>query len=240
VRGAYTGADRDRPGLFEAASGGTLFLDEVAELPPAVQAKLLRVVQEGEVQRLGSWRPVPVDVRLVAATHRDLQEEVVAGRFREDLFFRLHVIPVRVPPLRERAEEIPELVAFLASRLADRGPVTVEPEALALLRAHSWPGNVRELRNAVEHALVLGDGATLRAADLPEAVRCAGRRRGAADGPQEAPEPLARTEARRIAQALDAEGGNRSAAARRLGITRRTLLYRMRKHGIAPPGPGGA
>jgi DNA-binding NtrC family response regulator len=239
TRGAYTGADRDRPGLFEAADGGTLFLDEVAELPAPVQAKLLRVVQDGAVHRLGSWRPVHVDVRLVAASHRDLEVEVEAGRFRKDLFFRLNVIPVRVPPLRERREEIPELAAYLLSRLAGGRRVELERDALDTLRAHAWPGNVRELRNALEHALVLGDGARVRRDDLPEAVRRAPARAQDAGSV----EPLARTEARRIVEALEAEGGNRSAAARRLGITRRTLLYRMRKHGIgaapspAPPGP---
>jgi two-component system response regulator AtoC len=241
VRGAYTGADRDRAGLFEAADGGTLFLDEVAELPPPVQAKLLRVVQDGEVHRLGSWRPLRVDVRLVAATHRDLEAEVAHGRFRRDLFFRLNVIPVRVPPLRERLDEIPELAAFLAARLAGGVPVEVQPEALALLRAHPWPGNVRELRNALEHALVLGDGATVRVEDLPEALRRPASGVPARPGGEAAAsEPLARTEARRILEALEAERGNRSAAARRLGITRRTLLYRMRKHGIDPgPPPAG-
>ncbi|HEY0191024.1 MAG TPA: sigma 54-interacting transcriptional regulator, partial [Kofleriaceae bacterium] len=160
-RGAFTDAVRDRAGLFEDADGGTLFLDEIGELPLALQAKLLRVLQDGELRRIGDNQPIHVDVRLIAATLRDLGEEVRAGRFREDLFYRLNVLPIHLPALRDRAEDIPALARFFAGRHARRhnlGEVEVTDDAAAVLAGQPWPGNVRELENAIERAVVLADG----------------------------------------------------------------------------------
>ncbi|HEX9887434.1 MAG TPA: sigma-54 dependent transcriptional regulator, partial [Longimicrobiales bacterium] len=174
VRGAFTGADRDREGLFEAATGGTLLLDEVGELPGSLQVKLLRALQEGEVRRIGSHEVVRVDARVVSATNRDLEAEVGKGAFREDLYYRLAVIPIHLPPLRMRTEEIPELAAHLLDRHQRRLGVEVDgiaSEAMELLLAYSWPGNIRELENVLERALVLCDHARLEAGDLPERVR---------------------------------------------------------------------
>ncbi len=170
ARGAFTGATAARPGLFEEADGGTLFLDEVGELPLAAQVKLNRALQEREIRRVGDNAPVKVDVRVIAATHRDLKAEVQAGRFREDLFYRLHVFPIRLPPLRERLDDVPLLAAhFLEkhARTMRRELGGLEPEALRLLTSYPWPGNVRELENAVERAVAVAAGPALRAADLP-------------------------------------------------------------------------
>jgi DNA-binding NtrC family response regulator len=167
-RGAFTGADRLRHGRFQEANGGTLFLDEVAEIPLPLQVKLLRVLQERQFERLGSNTPIKVDVRVLAATHRSLERMVQQGSFREDLYYRLRVVEVEMPPLRDRADEIPHLVAdFLGKHGQERGsPVTVEPAALDVLKAHSWPGNIRELRNVLQRALILGSGETLRRQEL--------------------------------------------------------------------------
>ncbi len=174
VRGAFTGADRDREGLFEAAAGGTLFLDEVGELPDLLQVKLLRVLQEGEVRRLGESASRAVDARIVAATNRELKEEVAARRFREDLFYRLAVVTLRIPPLRERPEDLPLLVRHFAKRHGERLGIQVEgvdPLAMRALAAYDWPGNVRELENVLERAMVLAEGDRLGVEDLPTTVR---------------------------------------------------------------------
>jgi transcriptional regulator with GAF, ATPase, and Fis domain len=167
-KGAFTGATSDQPGTIRTADGGTLFLDEIGELPLDVQPKLLRFLENGEVSTLGERRPVTVDVRIIAATHRDLEALVRQGRFREDLFFRLQVIPVRVPPLRERREDVPALARHFLRELGPKGRTPVlAPDALAALTAHAWPGNVRELRNVVERTLAYAaDAAVLTAADL--------------------------------------------------------------------------
>jgi two-component system response regulator AtoC len=229
-RGAFTGAVKAREGLAEVADGGTLFLDEISEMPPALQVKLLRLLQDGEVRRVGSDRVRRVDARTIAATNQDLEQAVKDGRFREDLYYRIRVLPVSVPPLRERAEDIPLLVAhFLARvRTGRPGPVDVAPAAMAALKAYSWPGNVRELRNIVERMAVLAPGGTVDLSQVPSEVRLPGT---PADGaPAEgygAHLPLEEVERRHILSVLDACGGNKTRAAEVLGITVRTLYNRL-------------
>jgi DNA-binding NtrC family response regulator len=230
-RGAFTGAERAKPGRFELADGGTLFLDEIGELPPPMQVKLLRVIEDGIVERVGGTKPREVDVRLVAATHRDLEAETGEGRFREDLFYRLNVVELLVPPLRERLEDIAALVdCFLAKHAArlERPRPTVTDAALALLTARTWPGNVRELENAVERAMLLADGETLGPADF-----------GAEETDAGAPPPrtlreaaraaAAVTERRMILAALEQTDGNVTRAAERLGLSRRGLQLKMKE-----------
>jgi len=225
-KGAFTGAVAARAGCFERADGGTLFLDEIAEIAPDIQVKLLRVLQEGEVLRVGGGEARPLDVRVVAATNRVLRDEIAAGRFREDLYFRLNVIPIELLPLRSRREDIVPLARhFLARHAADAGRrLAFSPEAEAVLAAHDWPGNVRELENAVERAVVLARGDTIVPEDLLLEERAAAG--PAADGTLQ--DALDRTAAARIRAALDAAGGQRAEAARALGIDR-TTLYRMMK-----------
>ncbi len=237
ARGAFTGAIREKPGLFEAADGGTIFLDELGEIPQEMQVKLLRVLQTGEVQRIGETKTRRVDVRVIAATHRDLEVEVAEGRFREDLFYRLNVIPLPIPPLRLRGDDVLLMAQrFLERERTERGRTQVEgfsPEALAALRAHAWPGNVRELENAVERAAALAEGPLIGRDDLPEAVRGG----GAAAGPELAlPESVTLAEAERILirHAMDAAAGNKKEAARRLGIGLATLYRKLAAEGEAP------
>jgi DNA-binding NtrC family response regulator len=228
AKGAYTGAHADRAGLFQVADGGTLFLDEVGELPGSIQAKLLRVLQDGEFDRVGEpGRPLRVDVRVIAATNRDLDEAVRGGTFRKDLYYRLNVVPVALPPLRERPEDLVPLARSFLALLAPGHEVHLAPKAWALLERYEWPGNVRELRNALEHALVLGDGEEIRAEDLPAALQHA--RPEGEDGEDGTLEEIER---RCLAQALVKTDFNRTHAARLLGITRRTLGYRLRKYGL--------
>ena len=236
-RGAFTGADRTRPGRFELADGGTLFLDEVGELPPPVQVKLLRVLQEQVVDRVGSCSPLRVDVRLVAATHRKLKDEVREGRFREDLLYRLQVVELHAPALRERPEDIPELTRFFLDRQAERlqcsRPDVGEP-VLAALTAREWPGNVRELQNAVERAIVLGDGPELTLDDFipaegggPSTVP--GTSPGGGDLKTAARAAAAATERRMITEALKKTDGNVTRAAEQLGLSRRGLQLKMKE-----------
>ncbi len=232
ARGSFTGAVRDKPGLIEQAHGGTLFLDEIGEVPLEMQVKLLRVLETGEVQRLGELRARPVDVRTVAATNRDLEVEVAAGRFREDLFYRLNVILVRIPPLRQRGDDVVQLARhFLASSARPAGRPTLAgftDEALGALRAHRWPGNVRELENAVARAAALADGPLVGIADLPDVVR------GAQAEPPGLVLPdgctLDEAERRLILHALDAAAGNKKDAARRLGIGLATLYRKLAQY----------
>ncbi len=173
VKGAFTGAQRDQKGLFDAADGGTIFLDEIGDIPPATQVRLLRVLQEGELKRVGSAESIKVDVRVIAATHRDLPRLVKAGKFREDLFYRLNVIAIPIPPLRERIDDVPLLAHHFLRRYADRlgkRVKTLTPEAVELLCGYRWPGNVRELENAVERAVVLCRGDSIAPGDLPPSV----------------------------------------------------------------------
>jgi len=232
--GAFTGAVGETLGLFRAADGGTIFLDEVGELPLALQVKLLRVLQDGEVRPVGGTEPFHVDVRMIAATNKDLAEEVKQGRFRDDLFYRLNVVPLRIPPLRERREDIPLLVEHFLRRVAERGrPLkSVAPEAMEVLMGYDWPGNVRQLENAVEHAVVLGRGDRIEVRDLPQAIRGGKSVRPIEAAPAEAETTLREIEMAALRRALEASGGNLTRAARALGITRRALTYRIEKYGI--------
>ncbi len=237
-RGAFTGADRDHPGLFAAAHGGTLLLDEVGEMPLPLQARLLRVLEEGRVRPLGGLVPRPVDVRVVAATHRDLATEVEAGRFRRDLYYRLAVFPIRIPPLRERREDLPALAAALLARHAAReglAPPILREEALDLLLAHRWPGNVRELDNELCRALALVEPGEaigpehLSAQVAPGIAVAAAPRR-----PSTLREELERVEALLIRRALRAHGGRRGETARALGLSREGLWKKLRRLGVEP------
>jgi DNA-binding NtrC family response regulator len=231
--GAFTGARQARSGLFEAATGGTLFLDEVAELPVPVQPKLLRALQEGAVRRVGADREREVDVRIVAATNRDLDELVRRGRFREDLYWRLNVIHVRVPPLRERPVDIPLLVEHFLTRAADasgRAPLDIAPETLAIFTAYSWPGNVRELENAVERAVALARGSRIMPEDLPQRVRSSGEAAAAIARAQERGLTLRELERAYILETLRRTGGNKSRAAEVLGLDRKTLYRKLEEY----------
>ena len=231
-RGAFTGAAGRKEGRFERAHGGTLFLDEVGETSPAVQVKLLRVLQDGVVERLGGTQPIQVDVRLVAATNKDLAAEVRAGRFREDLFYRLNVVQVRLPPLRERREDVPLLAAAFLRRFGEQNAKALRgftTAALAALEGHDWPGNVRELQHAVERAVVLTRGDLVDVEDLPESVRAA--RPGP---PAAAPvlqvavgTPLAEIERTVIRETLRHTRGDKSLAAKLLGVAARTIYRKL-------------
>ena len=227
-RGAFTGADRSAPGLFRSADGGTLFLDEIGELPLMLQSKLLRVIQQREVRPLGSSRPLPVDVRIISATNRDLAAEVEGGRFRADLFYRLRVVEIAIPPLRERFEDVPALAIHFLERCAPGSRVTgIEPEALEALLQHPWRGNVRELENRIEAAVALAPGPRLTLADLslgpsagiPTATRTLDR----------VPLSLGSYERACLAAALRQAEGDASRAAELLGIGRSTFYRKMRK-----------
>ncbi len=239
-RGAFTGADRARAGRFEAAAGGTLFLDEVGDLPPEVQVKLLRVLQERTVERVGSNRPLPVDVRLVAATHHDLPAEVAAGRFREDLYYRLAVVTIELPPLRHRRSDVPLLVEhFIAkhAEVSDGIARAISREAMDLLVRYDYPGNVRELENIVQRCLVLARGPQITTADLPPTVlTAASEDPEAEDGGSTLPARIVALERTAITEALEAEGGNQTRAAELLGISERALRYKLAK--LRGGGPG--
>jgi len=237
-RGAFTGATADKPGLFEQADGGTLFLDEIGDMPLALQAKLLRVLQEGELRRVGDDKNRHVDVRVLGATARDLEREAKAGRFREDLFYRLNVVTVYLPPLAERPQDVAPLAQHFAALLSDRlgRKLTLSAVTVAWLEAQPWPGNVRELAHAIERAAVLTDADVLE----PEHFR---ERPGAAPPAAQAAESgddgtlraaVERIERDTISAALRAADGNRRLAAQRLGISLRTLFYKLERLGISP------
>ncbi|AKQ64139.1 Two-component sensor CbrB: intrcellular carbon:nitrogen balance [Myxococcus hansupus] len=243
-KGAFTGAQAAHPGLVEAAHGGTLFLDEIGELPAPAQARLLRMLQDGEVRRVGATRPRKVDVRIVAATHRDLPRRVQEGTFRQDLYFRLRVVEIRLPPLRERAEDVPALAKHLlekASRKVGRPPVSLAPEALAALTTHPWPGNVRELENALERAVILADGpvvtAGLLALELPDTADSFASPAEATDPvavateePTGSPDSMEEYFRRFVLENQDHLG--ETELAKRLGISRKTLWEKRQKLGI--------
>jgi two-component system response regulator PilR (NtrC family) len=236
-KGAFTGAGEDRDGFFQAANGGTLFLDEVAELPLAMQVKLLRAIQEKRVRKVGAPQEDPVDVRIISATHQNLGELVAAGRFRQDLFYRLNVIELRMPPLRECREDVPAIAQSILERLARQNGVTVprvDADALEALVAYDFPGNVRELENILERALALSGHEEIRVEDLqlaPEPRTREPVEEGGAAA-ESLPEYLDQVERKAILEALGKTGFNRTAAAKLLGITFRQLRYRMQRLGI--------
>jgi Nif-specific regulatory protein len=258
-KGAFTGAEKRRLGRFELADTGTIFLDEIGDVTPAMQAKLLRVLQEREFERVGGNETVKVDVRVVAATHKNLEEAVKKGTFREDLYFRLNVFPIELPPLRKRRDDIPELARFFLTRFAGeagKGHLqTFSADATARLVAYPWPGNVRELENVIERAVILANGEILDAQDLrfldaqllaktPGSGGAPTELPTKPSGEQPLPEVLERLERDELIRAMDTAQGSKAKAARSLGVNRSTLYYRLRKHGLAeryglPPVEGG-
>ncbi|MEE4608138.1 MAG: sigma-54 dependent transcriptional regulator [Desulfobacteraceae bacterium] len=235
-KGAFTGAEHNKEGLFQRAAGGTLFLDEIGEMPASLQVKLLRVLQEGEVRPVGGLNPQKTDVRILAATARNLAQEVARGGFRQDLFYRLNVLMIELPPLRDRLADVPLLCRhFIArcNRRLGRAVQDVTPEAMAILLRHPWPGNVRELENVIERAVVLAEGAQIEVGDLPPALRGRAPAQAVAD-----PDGFSikagrrRMERQLIVDALKATGGNRTQAARLLEISHPSLLSKMRLYDI--------
>jgi DNA-binding NtrC family response regulator len=237
-RGAFTGADALRRGRFELAHGGTLFLDEIAELPPHLQAKMLRALQERTIERVGAASPIAVDIRVVAATNRAIEEEIAAGRLREDLYYRLAVVEIVIPPLRERPEDILPLARHLLERLRPEAPPRMSAELASALTRHAWPGNVRELANVLERALLFAGEGELGPEHLPPAIRAladggaaqpgaGGDRTGVLPGV-----PLEDVERELIEKTLAALGGNRTHTAAALGLSRRALLYKIKRYGI--------
>jgi len=240
-KGSFTGAHEDKKGLFEIADGGTLFLDEVTEMPMSLQSKLLRVLQEGEIRAIGATQEKRVNVRIVAATNRNMEKEVKEGRFREDLYYRLSVFPIRVPPLRERREDIPLLAeSFLERYSTEVGKPAAgySQQTMELLQAYDWPGNVRELFHVVERAAVMCSADVIDVADLPPALTRAPASPAVAtdafasfeDRPMR--DAVAALEKHMIARALEKAGGNRAEAARLLGIARPQLYTKMDEHGL--------
>ena len=231
-RGAFTDAREDQRGLFQAANRGTVFLDEIGDMAPALQAKLLRVLQEKEVQPLGASAPVPVDVRVITATHRDLDALVRQDRFRQDLLYRINVVEVWVPPLRDRLDDLGPLLAHLLEKLGTRLDLPgclISPEAMAAFAEYPWPGNVRELENVIERALVLGSGIAITLADLPDRLT----QHAASSAHDRACGRLVDVERDHIRRTLEIVGGNKAAAARALDVNRKTLYRKLRQHRLA-------
>jgi two-component system, NtrC family, response regulator HydG len=242
-RGAFTGAIKRKLGRFELADGGTLFLDEIGEIPASVQTKLLRVLQEREFQRVGGEETLKVDVRVVSATHRDLQAEVKAGRFREDLYYRLHIVPLLLPPLRERPEDISTLARHFVARHGPRVNKRVKEMDDGVLRAlarYAWPGNVRELENVIEQSLVFAEGETLTVADLPSHLAQPASRVDSGlpvpTGDRPLPDILEDLERQLIARAYEKAGGVKTETARLLGIKTSALYYKLEKYGFISKG----
>jgi len=243
-KGAFTGAVKDKPGRFQLADGGTLFLDEIGEMPGALQAKLLRALQEKTIEPLGSVKTIKVDTRIIAATNRDLKAEVAAGRFREDLFYRLAVLEIRIPPLCERKEDLPLLVSYLLRKLGNKNNKiirTVTPAFLDALSDYDWPGNVRELENVLERALILSRSDALGPDLLPPQITGAREASLGMDigmepevSPQVMSSPASLEEAEKLAimRALEENGNHRERTADALGISRRTLQYKLKKFGL--------
>jgi two-component system response regulator AtoC len=240
VRGAFTDAVRDKKGLFEEADGGTLFLDEIGELPLSLQVKMLRAIQEEEIRRVGDARPTRVDVRIVAATVRDLEKDVEERRFRQDLFYRLNVLPMTLPPLRSRPDDIPILVEHFLARSSKRLGKTVDavrPDAMKLLASYHWPGNVRELENTIERACVFADDETITPEVLSEQiVQATDRvRLTLTTGELSIKKTTRIIEEELITRALRKTGGNRTAASKLLEISHRALLYKIKEYGVDIP-----
>lgn len=234
-KGAFTGADKRREGRFMLANKGTIFLDEIGEIPQPIQAKLLRAIQEREIQRVGGDMPLPVDVRIIAATNKNLGDEVLAGRFREDLFYRLNVISIKAPPLRERREDIPELAKHFIGIYGKRNGKELKgltPKAMDLLLNHDWPGNVRELENAIERSVILARGEYVTERELPMNMADSGPAAKAGQTANLSGMSLEEMERQAITETLSATGGNKSEAARRLGITRATLHNKLKKYDL--------
>jgi transcriptional regulator with GAF, ATPase, and Fis domain len=247
VKGAFTGAHKDKVGRFELADGGTLFLDEIGDITLDVQTKLLRVLQEKTFERVGSSDPLTVDVRIVTATHQNLEELIRLGRFREDLFYRLNVFPIQVPPLRDRAEDVPELAMFFIAQSAlrcKRSVTQIDDDAMALLKSFAWPGNIRQLENMIERAVVIAETDTLTLRDMPAELF---RPQSGVEAADESLRPdhdadavpissfrseRDRFERDQMEQAMAAAGGNKAEAARILGIARSTLISRLKKLGL--------
>jgi two-component system response regulator AtoC len=243
-KGAFTGAASAKPGRFELADGGTLFLDEVGELPRDMQVKLLRVLQDGTFERVGGIRSMTVDVRLVAATNRDLVKEVKAGAFREDLFYRLNVIPMRLPPLRERSDDIPLLTEHFVAKFNKRLGTSIQevtPGAMAALMAHHWPGNIRELENLIERSVLLCEGESITLVDLPGLVEDGADMASVDEPPIEMGLKeyvrvyTAKLERGRIQRVLEENSGNVTHAAKQLGISRKSLQLKMKDYGLREP-----
>jgi transcriptional regulator with GAF, ATPase, and Fis domain len=239
-KGAFTGATTRRSGVFEVADGGTLFLDEIGEIAPSTQIRLLRVLQEGEFQRVGGSNPIRVDVRIISATNQNLEDLVQKGRFRQDLYYRLNVFPLRVPPLRERRDDIPLLVSHFVhgcNRKMNKRVSGLSPEAMTVLMTSSWPGNVRELENVIQRMMVVATGDSLELQDIPAEMR------GSETLPWEKSRDLKEitrgsaeiVEKEAILAALAKTGGNVTRAARTLGISRATLQNKMKVYGLRPP-----
>jgi two-component system response regulator HydG len=236
-KGSFTGAIKRKLGRFELADKGTLFLDEIGDVTPGLQLKLLRVLQEREFERVGGEETIRVDVRVISATHRDIKAEVAAGRFREDLFYRLHVVPCPVPPLRERKEDIPRLVTHFVAKLGPRTNPAVKgltDAALARLCAYHWPGNVRELENVIEQSLVFAEGTEIDMSALPGVLRGGGADNTLAvpSGEMTLPEILEDLERQLILRAYEKSGGVKTETARLLGIKTSALYYKLEKYGI--------
>jgi len=230
VKGAFTGAIRDRKGKFELAEGGTLFLDEIGDLPEHLQAKLLRVLQEREIERLGDTKPIHVDVRILAATNKDLARQIQTGRFREDLYYRLSVVTIVIPPLREHPEDIPFLVDYFLQKHGHGRRLTVSEQAMKFLLAYPWPGNVRELENTIERATIFAPGSVITPEALPPGMAAAGA--SASLPPLNEPSSLEEIERQAIRQALEKSRGNQTGAAQLLKVPRHVLRYRMKKLGL--------
>jgi two-component system response regulator AtoC len=231
-KGAFTGAVKSRSGLFQSANGGTIFLDEIGELPMEMQAKLLRVLQEKEVRPVGTNTPVKVDVRIIAATNRDLEAGYQAGRFRKDLYFRLNVVTVHLPALRERKSDIHLLVQCFLDRFAPKQHVTVTPNAMSALLQYDWPGNVRELENCIERAIALGNHRVIDVHDLPPAIQRASERQGATETAPLSATDLEDLERITIERVFEQVKGDKALAGKMLGISRATLYRKIKRYGI--------